>query len=219
MTSPLSDPPGSARHKIYRAALRVFAENGGHDITVSELAEAAGIARGTIYNNIDAPEKLFGDVSAALSSEMLQRTEATMHEIEDPVRRMAMGMRLFIRRAHEEHDWGAFLVRFGLSHSALRAMLHGPPARDIRAAIEAKRFKTDASFVPALLSLQNGATMSAMNCVIRGDQAWRDAGAKGAELFLRAGGVAPAEAHRIANEELPPLAPAPRARTTRQKQA
>lgn len=219
MMTPLSEPPGSARQRIYRAALRLFAANGASEITVSELAEAAGIARGTIYNNIDAPEKLFGDVSTALSSEMLQRTEATMRGIDDPVRRMAMGMRLFIRRAHDEHDWGAFLVRFGLSHSALRAMMHGPPARDIGAAIEAKRFKADVSFVPALLSLQNGATMSAMNCVIRGDQTWRDAGAKGAELFLRAGGVAAAEAHRIANEDLPPLAAAPRARATRQKQS
>lgn len=220
MTPPLSEPAGSARHKIYRAALRVFAENGGSEVSISELAEAAGIARGTIYNNIDAPEELFGQVSGALSSEMLARTEATMRGIDDPVARMAMGMRLFIRRAHEEHDWGAFLVRFGLSHAALRAMLQGPPARDIRTAIAAKRFKVDESYVPALLSMQNGATMAAINAVIRGDQAWRDAGAKSAELFLRAGGLTLSEAHKIAREELPPLAPAPRApgRAAKRKQ-
>lgn len=215
------DRPGSAQRKIYDAALRVFAANGAAGITVSELAEAAGIARGTIYNNIDEPEKLFGAVSAAFSKEMLARTEATMRDLDDPARRVAMGMRLFVRRAHEEHDWGRFLVRFALSHAALRAMLHGPPARDIRNAIAAKRFKVDESYVPTLVSMLNGATMAAMAAVARGDQTWREAGSMSAELFLRAGGLTPAEARRVANEDVPPLSPTQRtpARTSKLKQS
>ncbi|MGE0045538.1 MAG: TetR/AcrR family transcriptional regulator [Hyphomonadaceae bacterium] len=213
----LLEPAGSARRKIYQAALKVFAENGGSDISVSELAEAAGIARGTIYNNIDEPERLFAKVSGALSHEMIKRTEATMAGIQDPARRIATGMRLFVRRAHEEQDWGRFLVRFAFGQSALEALLKEPPARDIREAIASKRFKVDAAYAPTLVSMLNGATMAAMSGVINGDQTWRDAGSKAAELFLRAGGLAAREARTIAYAELPPLAPAPSQPTKRKK--
>jgi len=199
-------PPRGARARIYQAAVRLFAANGSDEITVSDLAETAGIARGTIYNNIQSPETLFGDVAGWLSHEMILRTEAAMGEITSPVERLATGTRLFIRRAHEEHDWGLFLVRFGLNHAALHAMMHEPPARDIRAAIDAGAFKTSEDKIPALVSMLTGATLAAMGAVIRGDQAWRDAASAAAEFFLRAGGLAGGQARYLATRELPDLA-------------
>jgi AcrR family transcriptional regulator len=207
---PTLAPTGGTRAKIYEAALRLFAENGGSEITVSDLADAAGIARGTIYNNLSGTEDLLGDIAAALAAEMLARTEATMRGIDDPVERMATGMRLFIRRAHEEQSWGRFVVRFSFTHAALQGAMDTPPQRDIRLAVEAGRFRIEAEKMAALRSLQLGTTMAAMAAVIRGDQAWRDAGSDAAELYLRAAGIAAAEARRIARKELPPLAEAPR---------
>lgn len=201
---------GGARGRIYQAALRLFAENGGNAVTISELADTAGIARGTVYNNITEPENLFGEVAASLSREMLARTEATMHDLADPTRRIATGLRLFVRRAHEQPDWGRFLARFALSNAALQDMMRGAPARDIEQAIEEGRFKTESSRAPALVTMLMGSTLAAMSAVTRGDQAWREAGTATAELFLRAGGVAPSEARRIAQAELPLLASAPR---------
>ena len=218
--SPSATPlqrPSAARTRIYQAALRLFAENGGGEINVSDLAQAAGIARGTIYNNIDAPENLFGEVASALSHEMIVRTEATMRGLDDPARRIATGMRLFVRRAHEEQDWGRFLIRFALGHVALQAMMREPPARDIARAMEAGRFRSEASHVPALVTMLTGSTIAAMNAVIHGDQTWRAAGSATAELFLRAGGMARAEAHRIAQQDLPPLAPGQHASTDASK--
>jgi len=53
-----------AQTRIHQAALRLFAEKGSNQITVSELAQAAGIARGTIYNNLESPDLLFQSVAA-----------------------------------------------------------------------------------------------------------------------------------------------------------
>src|SRR6476659_3407004 len=112
-----------ARGKIHQAALRLSAERGAAAISISELADAAGIARGTIYNNIADPDALFSDVAAGLAGEMVIRTEATMAAIDDPAARLATGLRLFVRRAHEEPDWGRFIVRFTLTDGALQGMM------------------------------------------------------------------------------------------------
>jgi AcrR family transcriptional regulator len=203
--STLGTAAAGARGRIYGAALRLFAERGGDELTVSQLAEAAGIARGTIYNNIAKPEDLFGEVANALAAEMIARTEAAMGDLCDPVARIATGLRLFVRRAHDEQDWGRFLVRFALAHSALQNLMAGPPARDIRRAIEEERFKIDAASVPALIGMLNGATLAAMNAVIHGEQTWREAGSMTAELFLCAGGIARREARSLARTDLPAL--------------
>ncbi|MBV8979167.1 MAG: TetR/AcrR family transcriptional regulator [Alphaproteobacteria bacterium] len=219
MTTPLpAQRTGPARSRIYNAALRLFAENGGSAVTVSGLADAAGIARGTIYNNVDEPRNLLGEVAAALSREMLLRTEATMRGFADPAARIATGLRLFVRRASEDRDWGRFMVQFSLSHVALRGIMHGPPSRDIAHAIEAGRFKFAAAQATAFLTMLSGTTIAAMNAVIRGEQTWRDAGSDAAELVLRAAGIPAAEARRIATSELAPLAAEQkRARRTRRK--
>jgi AcrR family transcriptional regulator len=201
-----SERPSRARARIYDAALRLFVENGGSAITVSDLADAAGIARGTIYNHVIEPRNLLGDVAAALSQEMLLRTEATMEGLTDPVERMATGVRLFVRRAHEDHNWGRFLVQFMLSHAALRGVMREPPSRDVALAVEAGRFKIVPTQIPSFVAMLTGTTIGAMNLVIRGEQTWRDAAGDAAEFLLRAAGIAAAEARRIARRELPPLA-------------
>jgi hypothetical protein len=50
--------------------------------------------------------------------------------------------------------------------------------------------------------------MAAILLVRDGRKTWRDAGSETAELVLRALGIDPQEAHRLAREDLPPLAPA-----------
>jgi AcrR family transcriptional regulator len=206
-TMPIRDDRSTrARSKIYSAALRLFADNGGSAITVSDLADAAGIARGTIYNNVTEPKNLLGEVAAALSQEMLLRTEATMQAFIDPAERVATGLRLFVRRAHEDHDWGRFLVQFMSSHAALRGVMREPPSRDVAHAIDSGRFKISPLQIPAYVAMLTGTTVAAMNSVIRGEQTWRDAGSDSAELLLRAAGVSATEARRIARTELPLLA-------------
>lgn len=211
--------PSGSRKRIYEAAIRLFAENGGNEIAVSDLAQAAGIARGTIYNNVSDPQNLFGEVASSLSLEMIARVEATLGNVTDPAERLASGIRLFVRRAHEERDWGRFLVRFGITNALLRRVMNEPPARDVMRAIEAGRFKVDPSRAPSLVWMLTGSTLAAMNAVIWGDQTWREAGECTAELFLRAGGMSAAEARRIAQCELPPLAPARPARAERRRKS
>lgn len=202
----LPAPAHGARARIHRAALRLFAERGARDVSVSDLAEAAGIARGTIYNNLAAPDALFADVVGEAARAMIARTETTMRGIEDPTERIATAIRLFVRHAADDPDWGRFLVRFAFADGMLNEMMRAPPARDIAAAIAQGRFTTPPEMVPALVTMLTGATLAAVNAVLHGEQGWRDAGGAAAELFLRAGGVAPAQARKVASRPLPNLA-------------
>ncbi|MGQ0794209.1 MAG: TetR/AcrR family transcriptional regulator [Deltaproteobacteria bacterium] len=48
--------------KIMHAAAHLFAENGYHDVTMEEIAEKVGVAKGTIYLYFESKEKLYLEI-------------------------------------------------------------------------------------------------------------------------------------------------------------
>jgi len=195
----------SMEQRISVAAVRLFTEKGATHVTVSELANEAGVARGTLYRNFDSTEQIFDKVVADFNDEMHERVTRTFVGIDDSAVRLAIGVRLWVRYAHENPLMGRFAVRFALTEQSLRAMFAGPPMRDLSAGIAAGRYHVGESTTPSIASLVIGATVSAMWMVLEGHQTWREAGSSTAELLLRALGIDPAEAHEISIAELPPL--------------
>lgn len=207
--------PSSAVLKIHEAAARLFTERGAREVSISDLADAAGVARGTIYNNIPDPEALFDQVSAAMLHDMHVRVSDSMREVIDPAARLANGIRLFIRQAHEESAWGRFIVRFGVSDDTMRRMLDEPPSVDLMHGLASGRFSFTPAQLPSVLALVGGATLAAMQAVQSGRQTWRAAGEEVAELVLKALGLPESEAREVAALPLPALAPITRTRKTR----
>lgn len=157
-----------AQQRIYDAAVQLFAERGVVPVNVSELAQFAGIARGTIYNNVPSPETLFEDVAARLGIEMHERVVLSFGEVEDPAHRLANGIRHFVRRAHEDRHWGRFVVRFSFSSEALRGMWSGPPAEDLLRGLDAGRYQFERGQLVAVTSMIAGSTLTAMFTVLDG---------------------------------------------------
>lgn len=207
--------PSAAVLKIHEAAARLFTERGAREISVSDLADAAGVARGTIYNNIPDPEALFDQVAATLLHDMHVRVSNSMREVTDPAARLATGIRLFIRQAHEEPSWGRFVVRFGVSDDTLRGMLDEPPSVDITNGLDAGRFRFAPIQLTSVLALVGGTTLAAMQAVQSGRQTWRAAGEEVAELVLKALGLPESEARDLAAMPLPALAQTTRKRKPR----
>jgi hypothetical protein len=123
----------------------------------------------------------------------------------DPPLRLATGMRMLVRRAHENPAMGRFLVRFALTDESLREVLSGPPMQDVEAGITTGRYAVAPALSLSIASLLMGAVVSAMWMVLEGHQGWREAGSGAAELVLASLGVARDEAHQIAGAPLPPL--------------
>jgi AcrR family transcriptional regulator len=191
----------SARGRIHQAALRLFAANGSGEVNVSELAQAAGMARGTVYNNIKDPEHLYDEVVMAMVEEMHVEISARMATLTDPAARIAFGLRTFIRRAHEEPDWGRFVLRFAFNDASLQTLINAPPAVDMLHGVQSGRFTITARQLNSALGLVGGAAISAIRLVVDGEKAWREASADAIELVLRAVGVATEEAKQLAQDE------------------
>jgi AcrR family transcriptional regulator len=194
--------------RISDAAVRLFVEKGTTQLTISELAHEANVARGTLYRNIGSVEDLFDRIVGELSADMHQRVSASFAGIDDPPARLATGVRWGVRYAHENPTSGRFAVRFGPSEESLRAMMTGTPMADISAGVAAGRYSIGPASIDSIASLVLGATISAMWMVLEGHQTWREAGSSTAELLLRAMGIERAEAHDISTAELPRLSPA-----------
>ena len=60
-------------------------------MSISELAAAAGMARGTIYSNVNDVDGLFEEVAAQLVREMTERVVPGFAGIDDPAQRLAIG--------------------------------------------------------------------------------------------------------------------------------
>ncbi len=194
----------SAQARIHQAALRLFAEKGSA-ITISELAEQAGIARGTVYNNVESPNELFEQVAAELANEMHARLQSILPNLADPAERLATGIRCFLRRAHEEPDWGRFLIRFSFSNRALQTMWNGPPMADLVLGLSKRRYDFSPEQLASVVGLITGSTIAAMFTMLNGYKTWQDAGSETAQLVLRSLGIPAAEARRLATKKLPPV--------------
>jgi AcrR family transcriptional regulator len=197
-----------AQARIYEAAVRLFADSGTTHASVTELAQAAGLARGTIYNNVENLDALFEEVATALGDEMHARIVASFEDIDDPAQRLACGIRFFVRRAHDEPHWGRFIVRFAFTASTMRRLLAGPPARDLNEGLARSRYTFRPEQTPSILAFVGSATLAAMWLVLDGEKTWREAGSDAAEMMLRAIGVNAEEARAMALVDLPPLSEA-----------
>ena len=193
------------QRRIHEAALRLFAQTGSSRLNVRDLAQEAGVARGTIYNNVGTVDTLFEVLIGELAAEMHERIHQSFGATSDPAQRLASGIRLIIRRAHEEPHWGRFMCRFCLNAAQLREVWLGQPMKDLRQGIESGRYAIREDQLTAVTAMLTGSTLAAGCLVLDGYRGWREAGSETAELLLRALGLAPEEAKELANAELPLL--------------
>ena len=196
----------NSQRLIYNAALRIYAESGPVQVNIKDLAHAAGVARGTVYNNIPDTSILFTDIVSDLALEMNERVIQSFGDCENPAARLATGMRLYVRRAHDEPLWGRFLVRYGFSDTGLQHLWNRQPLADLEAGIASGCYRIEIEQLASAVSLVAGATLGAIYTVLDGMKTWREAGSNAAEFTLAGLGVERDEARRIASSELPDLA-------------
>lgn len=194
-----------AQRQIYLAAMQLFAERGLTQISVTDLAQAAGVARGTVYNNLGDLTGLFDLVVTNLATELNPRLTVALAECHEPVRRLATWMRLLIRQAHEEPRLGRFVCRFGMSSTTLRVVWDGRPLDDLATGLSQRGHTLGPAQIASAANFISGAILGAIFTILDGHRTWVDAAAETVEWVLVGLGVSREEARNLAAGDLPPL--------------
>ncbi|BCX67585.1 MULTISPECIES: TetR/AcrR family transcriptional regulator [Pseudomonas] len=195
------------QRRIHQAAFRLFAEKGTLQVNILDLAQEAGVARGTVYSNIESMETLFESVASQLAKEMHERVSKSFNSLSDPAQRLANGIRFFIRRAHEDSQWGAFIHKFAMSNASLREMFSSQATTDLLSGLSSGRYRFQQEQLLSVLTLISSSVLGSIFLVLEGHRTWRESGSDTAELVLRALGVPLEEAKALATVELPALPP------------
>ncbi len=97
----------SAKERILEAALEVFSQKGFHPATTDEIAERAGVGKGTLYRYFETKEKLFAEL-VRLRTEELEREAGSIIDSHDDVLTM---ISKYIRMYFEFFDRNQRLYR------------------------------------------------------------------------------------------------------------
>lgn len=195
----------NVEHRILNAAMRLFAERGGTQIAVSDLARAAGLSRGTIYNNLADVTGIYDAACDMMAAELIEAFTYRLSGLSDPAQKLAGAVALCLRRVHEEPHWGRFIARYAMGEPRLGEAWHRVTADALRAGLAAGRFDFAPDQVASITAASGGATFGAMTLVLNGHRTWRQVAADTAELVLRSVGLTRAEARALATAELDPL--------------
>ncbi len=185
--------------------MRIFAENGGTTLAVSDLAREAGLSRGTIYNNLEDPSSLFTSVCETIATEFRESIGTATEHMDDPAAKISASIRLCVRRVHDDTAWGRFIARYGMIEPQLGSFWAEMPAEELRRGLISGRFTFHRDQVASITATAGGATFGAMSLVLDGHRTWRQAGSDTAEIILRGIGIDRLEARDITQCELNPL--------------
>ncbi|HYF08577.1 MAG TPA: TetR/AcrR family transcriptional regulator [Acetobacteraceae bacterium] len=113
------------RAQIAEAAARVFREKGFHTATIRDVAEAAGLTQGTLYNYIRSKDDILYLVHQELTARYIADVEQAIAGIADPRARLRAALQAFARAMRERHADIALIYQetHALGRESLSAVL------------------------------------------------------------------------------------------------
>ena len=139
------------RQDILDAAVRVLKAKGAADVTVSDITEAAGVAKGTFYLYFDSKEHLFAALRERFVRDAIDRANRLLGRVgkEDWWGLVDASVRSFIDFHFDRKEETRLLVGEGLTPDTRQLLddcdkaLTGIFAAGIQAGVQAGAFNTD----------------------------------------------------------------------------
>lgn len=126
----------ATRQRIHDAALRLFVEKGVTETSVRDLAQAAGIAEGTLYRHYASKHELVADLFASNYAAFARR----LAELQAPLSSFRSRLDAVVAEVFRFHDDNPTLFRFLLlvQHQALPRVPEGEgnPVAVLQAMVE-----------------------------------------------------------------------------------
>jgi AcrR family transcriptional regulator len=188
------------RARLLAAARTLFAARGVESTTISEIAAQADIAVGSFYNYFATRDELLGALLEEALTEQLSALQLRQAQVSDPAEMISVAHRHLVQLVTTDPDWAWLLVRLEVPHRITDAVLGEAARADLRAGIEAGRFRV--SDPEVALTASGGALIAVMHSLLAGLLAG-EVGSDHAEGVLRSFGLDPDEAAEIARRPLP----------------
>ena len=109
----------------------------GMGASIDDVIAAAEVSRGTFYNYFRTPEELISAVGDTLLKELIDFVEGASVPIDDPVLRIATGVRLFLHAARQHPLFATFIWRAGFTSTSALALLQVYFPRHVQSGIDA----------------------------------------------------------------------------------
>ncbi len=111
---------GAKRQKIFDAALSVFSERGFHHATMDDIAQASGVAKGTLYRHFRSKDDLLEQLLRATSSALVTRFAEAFGDDSDILEQIETFIRSWLAFIEENHVLYRLIQVEGLSAPAGR---------------------------------------------------------------------------------------------------
>ncbi|TFG95513.1 MAG: TetR/AcrR family transcriptional regulator [Calditrichales bacterium] len=99
--------------EILQAAMKVFAEKGIFKSRIIEIAEKAGVGKGTVYEYFRSKEEIFAAAFSLVHQNTMKAIETALHEEKDPSRQLYILVETTIKgMLNTEDHFGELMMEF-----------------------------------------------------------------------------------------------------------
>ena len=99
------------KEQIIEAAVDILSRKGSADTTMQEIAEEAGVGKGTIYRHFDNKEGLISALIKHGIDELSAEIKETIKDIDEPVKQLEGLIDTKLEFYNQNHDFCKFLMR------------------------------------------------------------------------------------------------------------
>jgi AcrR family transcriptional regulator len=120
---------------LIAAAKALFSRGPWEAVTVDEVVNEAGVAKGTFYAHFNDLRELTAAVADELVQSFDQLIQPQRLTISDPLLRVAFGCDSFLREALEDRPWASLVTRMARSYPAVGQGARSRLSEDLREAL------------------------------------------------------------------------------------
>lgn len=190
------------RARLIEGAMNLVAQKGPLATSIDDVIAEAQVSRGTFYKYFDAPASLVEAVAKEMSNEILLLIDPVVQQYEDPVERMAVGMRLALYLARQHPKVGGFIAKLGWPNLPSDQLMFEYVPRDIEMGMQQGKFVT--MDMRAAMNLTGGILIGGVH-TLQSENVPEDFPEQAAATVLMGLGVDRASAWTVAFSPLEPL--------------
>lgn len=189
------------RAKLIDATARLIGANGADAVTIADITDAAGVAKGTFYNYFDDRDQIIVETAMSIMDVVADSIHEAGLDESDPIERFVRGGRRFLEFVRRHPTSAGAVLRSVDYLPSLRPKVYEQVGMSISAGKEVGAFGMDDWLTVFII---NSMLFAAARADLAGE-APADVGPRTSEMQLLLLGTAPARAKAAAYGDVPSI--------------